>query len=119
VSAITNGALAVGQVLFGIGVTQETVITPLGTGTGGVGTYTINLSQTISSEQMNSATAGAIVTGSIASTTLTVTAVTSGTLALGMTIQGAGVTANTMHAPAYGTGSGGAGTYTGQQFSKP
>ncbi|CAB4133990.1 hypothetical protein UFOVP267_7 [uncultured Caudovirales phage] len=111
VSAITNGALAVGQVLFGIGVTQETVITALGSGSGGVGTYTINLSQTIASEQMNSATAGAIVTGSIATTTLTVTAVTSGTLALGMTIQGAGVTANTI-ITAYGTGSGGAGTYT-------
>ena len=111
VSAITNGALAVGQVLFGIGVTQETVITALGSGSGGVGTYTINLSQTIASEQMNSATAGAIITGSIATTTLTVTGVTSGTLALGMTIQGAGVTANTI-ITAYGTGSGGAGTYT-------
>jgi hypothetical protein len=111
VSAITNGALAVGQVLFGIGVTQETVITALGSGSGGVGTYTINLSQTIASERMNSATAGAIITGSIATTTLTVTAVTSGTLALGMTIQGAGVTANTI-ITAYGTGSGGAGTYT-------
>ncbi|CAB5218002.1 hypothetical protein UFOVP205_47 [uncultured Caudovirales phage] len=111
VSAISNGALAVGQVLFGIGVTQETVITALGSGSGGVGTYTINLSQTIASEQMNSATAGAIVTGSISATTLTVTAVTSGTLALGMTIQGAGVTANTI-ITAYGTGSGGAGTYT-------
>ena len=111
VSAITNGALAVGQVLFGIGVTQETVITALGSGSGGVGTYTINLSQTIASEQMNSATAGAIITGSIATTTLTVTGVTSGTLALGMTIQGTGVTANTI-ITAYGTGSGGAGTYT-------
>ena len=111
VSAITSGALAVGQVLFGVGVTQETVITALGSGSGGVGTYTINLSQTIASERMNSATAGAIITGSIATTTLTVTAVTSGTLALGMTIQGAGVTANTI-ITAYGTGSGGAGTYT-------
>ena len=111
VSAITSGALAVGQVLFGVGVTQETVITALGSGSGGVGTYTINLSQTIASERMNSATAGAIITGSIATTTLTVTGVTSGTLALGMTIQGAGVTANTI-ITAYGTGSGGAGTYT-------
>lgn len=111
VSAITNGALAVGQVLFGVGVTQETVITALGTGTGGIGTYTINLSQTIASEQMNSATAGAVVTGSISTTTLTVTAVTSGTLAVGMTIQGAGVTVNTI-ITALGTGTGGAGTYT-------
>ena len=111
VTAITNGALAVGQVLFGVGVTQETVITALGTGTGGIGTYTINLSQTNASQQMNSATAGAIITGAIAGTTLTVSAVTSGTLAAGMTIQGAGITANTI-ITALGTGTGGAGTYT-------
>jgi hypothetical protein len=111
VSAITNGALAVGQVLFGVGVTQATVITALGTGTGGIGTYTINTSQTIASEQMNSATAGAVVTGSISTTTLTVTAVTSGTLAVGMTIQGSGVTTNTI-ITALGTGTGGVGTYT-------
>lgn len=111
VTAITEGALAVGQVLFGVGVTQETVITALGTGTGGIGTYTINLSQTNASEQMNSATAGAIVTGAISGTTLTVSAVTSGTLAAGMTIQGAGITANTI-ITALGTGTGGAGTYT-------
>jgi len=111
VTAITNGALAVGQVLFGVGVTQETVITALGTGTGGIGTYTINLSQTIASEQMNSATAGAIITGAISGTTLTVSAVASGTLAAGMTIQGAGITANTI-ITALGTGTGGVGTYT-------
>jgi hypothetical protein len=111
VSSVTNGALAVGQVLFGVNVLQETVITALGTGTGGAGTYTINLTQTIASEQMNSATAGAVITGSISTTTLTVTAVSSGTLAVGMTIQGAGVTANTI-ITALGTGTGGAGTYT-------
>jgi hypothetical protein len=111
VSAITNGALAVGQVLFGVGVTQETIITALGTGTGGIGTYTINLSQTNASQQMNSATAGAIITGAIAGTTLTVSAVASGTLAAGMTIQGAGITANTI-ITALGTGTGGVGTYT-------
>jgi hypothetical protein len=111
VSAITNGTIAVGQVLFGVGVTQETIITALGTGTGGAGTYTINISQTIASEQMNSATAGAVITGAISGTTLTVSAVSSGTLAAGMTIQGAGITANTI-ITALGTGTGGVGTYT-------
>jgi hypothetical protein len=76
-----------------------------------VGTYTINISQTVASEQMNSVIAGAVVTGSIAGTTLTVTAVTSGTLALGQTIQGSTVTAQTI-ITAFGTGTGGAGTYT-------
>jgi hypothetical protein len=111
VTAITNGTIAAGQSLFGVGVTSETVITALGTGTGGIGTYTINLSQTITSRQMNSTTVGARVTGSITGTTLTVSAVTSGTLFVGQTIQGTGVTALTI-ITALGTGSGGVGTYT-------
>jgi hypothetical protein len=111
VTAITNGSIAAGQVLFGVGITQETVITALGTGTGGVGTYTINLSQTVASEQMNSATVGAVVTASMSGTTLTVSAVTSGTLFIGQTVQGAGVTVQTI-ITALGTGTGGAGTYT-------
>jgi hypothetical protein len=111
VTAITNGTIAAGQSLFGVSVTNETVITALGTGTGGIGTYTINLSQTIASRQMNSAAVAAIVTGSISGTTLTVTAVTSGTLFVGQTIQGTGVTPLTI-ITALGTGSGGAGTYT-------
>ena len=111
VTAITNGTIAAGQSLFGVGVTNETVITALGTGTGGIGTYTVNLSQAVTSRQMNSATVGAQVTGSISTTTLTVTAVASGTLFVGQTIQGTGVTALTI-ITALGTGSGGVGTYT-------
>lgn len=111
VTAITNGTIAAGQSLFSVGVTNETVITALGTGTGGIGTYTINLSQTLTSRQMNSTTVGARVTGSISTTTLTVTAVASGTLFVGQTIQGTGVTALTI-ITALGTGSGGVGTYT-------
>lgn len=111
VTNITNGTIAAGQSLFGVGVTAETVITALGTGTGGIGTYTINLSQTITSEQMNSTAVAANVTGSISGTTLTVTAVASGTLYIGQTIQGTGVTALTI-ITALGTGSGGTGTYT-------
>jgi len=111
VTEITNGTIAAGQVLFGVGIAQETVITALGTGTGGIGTYTINLSQTVASEQMNSATVGAVVTASMSGTTLTVSAVTSGTLFIGQTVQGAGVTVQTI-ITALGTGTGGAGTYT-------
>ena len=111
VTAVTNGTIGINQALFGIGILPETVITALGTGSGGVGTYTINLTQAVSSELMNSVNVGAVVTGSIAGTTLTVTAVTSGTLYVGQTIQGSTVTANTM-ITALGTGTGGAGTYT-------
>jgi len=111
VTAVTNGTIAINQALFGIGVNQATVITALGTGTGGVGTYTINQSQTVASTQMNSATVGAVVTGAISGTTLTVSAVTSGTLTVGQTIQGSTVTAQTI-ITALGTGTGGVGTYT-------
>jgi hypothetical protein len=111
VTAITNGTIAINQALFGVNVSQATVITALGTGTGGIGTYTINQSQSVASTQMNSATVGAVVTGDISGTTLTVSAVTSGTLTVGQTIQGSTVTAQTI-ITALGTGTGGAGTYT-------
>ena len=111
VTAITNGTIAAGQSLFGVGVTSETIITAVGSGSGGIGTYTVNLSQSVTSRQMNSTSVGALITGSITATTLTVTAVTSGTLYVGQTIQGTGVTALTV-ITALGTGSGGTGTYT-------
>jgi len=57
------------------------------------------------------ASAAAVVTGSIAGTVLTVTAVTSGTLAVGAVLSGTGVTAGTT-ITALGTGTGGNGTYT-------
>jgi len=111
VTGITNGTIAAGQSLFGVGITSETVITALGSGSGGLGTYTINLSQTVASEQMNSTAVAAKVIGAISGTTLTVATVTSGTLYVGQTIQGTGVTALTI-ITAFGTGSGAGGTYT-------
>lgn len=96
VTSMKSGTLAVGQQLFGLGVTPETVITALGSGTGGVGTYTINLSQTVTSQTLNTAAVAARVTGSISGNVLTVTSVTSGTLYPGQTIQGTGVTVGTI-----------------------
>jgi hypothetical protein len=111
VASVSSGTIAVGQSLFGIGVLPETVITALGTGTGGIGTYTINRSQTVATAVLNSATVGAVVTATIAGTTMTVASVASGVLHVGQTISGVGVTLNTI-ITALGTGSGGAGTYT-------
>lgn len=54
---------------------------------------------------------GGIFTGSISTTTLTVSAVTNGVIRIGQTISGSGVTAGTT-ITAYGTGTGGMGTYT-------
>lgn len=41
-SAVASGSLAIGQVIYGTGVPANTVITGLGTGVGGTGTYTTN-----------------------------------------------------------------------------
>lgn len=58
--------------------------------------------------------ADAVVTGAISGATLTVSAVTSGTLVVGQKITGTGVTAET-YITALGTGTGGTGTYTVSQ----
>ena len=111
VTSITSGTIAVGQQVFGVGVSQQTVITALGTGTGGVGTYTVSVSQTAASGAYNSAQINSVFTGSTSGTTLTVSAVSSGTLHVGMTITGSTLTSKTV-ITALGTGTGGAGTYT-------
>jgi len=92
VTLLQSGTIAVGQSLFGIGISNQTVITA-GSGT----SWTINQSHTITPAiQMNSATVGAVFTGSMSATTLTVSAVSSGTLYLGQTITGSTVTAKTI-----------------------
>lgn len=52
VSAVSSGALTVGQRIEGPGVLAGTVITALGTGTGGAGTYTVGVPQTVASSAM-------------------------------------------------------------------
>jgi hypothetical protein len=52
VTAATGDALKVGDLITGAGVAAFTIITALGTGTGGTGTYTVNNSQTVASEAM-------------------------------------------------------------------
>lgn len=111
VSSVSTGTIAVGQSVYGVGVTAETVITALGTGSGGAGTYTVDVSQTVSARSLNSTATGAKFTATISGTTMTVSAMTSGTIYLGQTIQGAGVTAGTV-VTALGSGTGGTGTYT-------
>ena len=111
VSSVLSGTLAVGQAIFGQGIAQNTVITALGTGSGGAGTYTVSDSQTVSSTTINSNAAPAVFTGVIAGTTLVVSSVTSGTLKIGQTIEADGIVDGTI-ITAFGTGSGGVGTYT-------
>jgi len=47
VTAVDAGLLQVGSVIEGTGVATGTIITALGTGTGGIGTYTVNVSQLV------------------------------------------------------------------------
>ena len=57
VSAVTSGTIAVGQTLTGAGILPGTIVTALGTGTGGIGTYTVSLSQTVASETITDVSA--------------------------------------------------------------
>lgn len=129
VTAVASGTLAVGQAVTGSGVTAGTIITSLLTGTGGVGTYGVSISQTAASTALTArpayptyaqSAAGAdsgisdasvSFTGAIAGYTLTVSAVSAGTLRVGQCINGAGVSPGT-RISALGTGAGGTGTYT-------
>lgn len=45
VTAVTGGTITVGSYISGTGITAGTYITAVGTGTGGVGTYTVSASQ--------------------------------------------------------------------------
>ncbi|ASW06304.1 phage neck terminator protein [Rhizobium sp. 11515TR] len=54
VSAVAFGSLAVGQTVFGVNVADGTKIIALGSGVGGIGTYTISPAQTIATEKMAS-----------------------------------------------------------------
>jgi hypothetical protein len=45
VTAMTSGVITVGAVIFGTGVTDNTIIVALGSGTGALGTYTVDTSQ--------------------------------------------------------------------------
>ena len=100
VTVVGSGSIRPGAILAGTGVTTGTRVTQQLTGTaGGVGTYLVTPAQTKASDT-TTATFGV----------MTVTAVASGTLAVGQVLSGANVTANTF-VTGYGTGTGGVGTY--------
>jgi hypothetical protein len=112
VTAITSGSIVVGQIIAGTDVTANTIVSSQISGTqGGIGTYTVSISQTRTSRALTGTYTLASTTISILSTTMTVTAVASGTLSIGQFLTGAGVSFSTS-ITALGTGSGNTGTYT-------
>ena len=107
VTAVGTGGLFVGQTLTGTGIAAGTTITALLTGTGGTGTYEVNISQAVASTT---------VTGS--GGWMTVTAFASGSaIQIGDSLTATGLTPpctvlSSGTAPASGgTGTGGTGTY--------
>jgi hypothetical protein len=65
VSAVASGNIAVGQTVYGPGIAAGTVITADGTGTGGTGTYTVGLSQTVTSGALTGAGPLPTITGDV------------------------------------------------------
>jgi hypothetical protein len=92
VTAVGSGTIGVGQYINGANVQPSTKIISQLTGTpGDTGTYEVNVAQTVGS--------------------ITITTITSGIIYIGTVLSGVGVTAGTT-VTAFGTGNGGAGTYT-------
>lgn len=111
VTVASTGLFGVGQTISNMtGVTAGTRIIALGTGTGGIGTYTVSESQTVSSTAITT-TGPAVFTGTIADNVLTVSAMTSGIITNNTFLIHDEITDRT-RIIAFGTGTGGIGTYT-------
>ena len=98
-ASVLVGTFAAGQTLTGSGISATTTILSPISGTGGLGTYAVDVATTVSSTTIT-ASGG----------TLTVTVPGSGAIALNDVISGSGVTAGT-YVTKFLTGTGGIGTY--------
>lgn len=111
VTSMLNGTISVGQVIFGDNIAKNTIITALGTGTGGTGTYTVSNSQTVASTSITSNNPSAEFTASVSSTTMTVSSVASGSIEVGQTLENGTLVDGTIVVEQLSGTSGGAGTY--------
>lgn len=122
VSAVTSGTLAIGQIITGTNILPGTVIVAFGTGTGGVGTYTVSRAPSVAVVAATiTGTMGALYaqeyykntyTATISGTIMTVSGVSNGALAAGQTVFGSGVAADTNVVVQLTGPTGGAGTYS-------
>lgn len=86
VTAVASGLISTGQVITGGTISANTSITALGTGVGGVGTYTVNNSQTVSSTTITAtSTPGVVTVAAAPSNGDIVKFTTTGTLPTGIT----------------------------------
>ena len=109
VSSIVSGSVYVGQTITGTGVSANTRVT----GFVSTNVYTVNNSQTVATNNMIGS-AGAAYTATISGNTMTVTSIITGAVTIGSgiyPITGTGVDSGT-YVTAFGTGTGGVGTYT-------
>lgn len=56
ITAVDAGAIAIGRNVFGVGVAANTVVTKFGTGTGGIGDYTVSPAQVVSERVLSAGT---------------------------------------------------------------
>lgn len=116
VTAVQAGMLQVGMIIEGAGIPTNTYIASLGTGKGYTGTYNLNTINTLTFasgaiKATNKPAPAVSLTGTISGTTLTVSAISSGQIYVGMALNGSGIASDTV-ITALGTGTGGTGTYT-------
>jgi hypothetical protein len=116
ISATGSGIPAIGQLVTGPGVAPNTYIESIGTYNGTSGTVFLSQNALATETAQAYTTAlpeaygGFVGTASFATNVMTVTAITSGALAVGQLVQSANVAAGTYIA-SLGTGTGGLGTY--------
>jgi hypothetical protein len=115
VTSVASGKLIIGQILSGTGIASDTKITALKTGTGGTGTYTVSISQTLSSRSLSAVGTFTSLAMLLKSTSLSVTALTSGSLSVSQYVIGTGIPFSAKII-ALETGTGGIGTYTLDTF---
>ena len=133
VSAVASGTIFIGQRISGTGITSGTFVTGFGTGSGGIGTYTVNTSQLVGAGTTITGAASAIATtpasgdnsvniattafvqstvgvlGTMASQNASAVAITGGTIE-GVAISGATITSSTVGGLTLGTNGTGAKT---------
>ena len=132
VSAVASGTIFIGQRVTGTGVTAGTLVTGFSSGSGGIGTYTVNTSQLVAGGTTLTGAASAIAATpaagdnsvNIATTNFVTSAVTTATGSLGTmstqnanavaitggTIAGTTITSSTVNAVTVGTNASGAKT---------